>query len=87
MTRLSIRHSSSPVAGRLRVAQAESGLTNEELAREIGVGLRLLQKWRAGTVEPRYENLQKLAAVLKREVSWFYAVEAADTAPDESRAA
>jgi transcriptional regulator with XRE-family HTH domain len=63
----------SPVTANLRAAQAESGLSNEALAQKAGVGLRLLQKWRSGEVEPRYESLLKLAPVLDRDVSWFYA--------------
>lgn len=62
----------SPVAHNLKLAQAEAGLSNQALATSVGVGLRLLQKWRSGEVEPRYENLVKLASALGREVSWFY---------------
>jgi transcriptional regulator with XRE-family HTH domain len=70
----------SPVTANLRAAQAQSGLSNEELAQRAGVGLRLLQKWRAGDVEPRYESLLKLADALDREVSWFYEDEKAAAA-------
>jgi transcriptional regulator with XRE-family HTH domain len=63
----------SPLAHNLRTAQAAAGLSNEALATRVGVGLRLLQKWRAGDVEPRYENLHKLAVALDRDVAWFYA--------------
>lgn len=62
----------SPVSANLRAAQAAAGITNEALARQAGVGVRLLQKWRAGTVEPRYEGVAKIAAVLERDVQWFY---------------
>jgi transcriptional regulator with XRE-family HTH domain len=75
--------SGSPVARNLRIAQTDSGLSNEALAAQVGVGLRLLQKWRAGEVEPRYENLVKLAAALDREVAWFYA----PAEPDSGKAA
>lgn len=61
------------IAANLRAAQAKSGMSNEELAARAGVGLRLLQKWRAGTVEPRYESLLKLADALGHDVAWFYA--------------
>jgi transcriptional regulator with XRE-family HTH domain len=63
MPRLSIRHR-KPLSENIRAAQAKAGLTNEALAREVGVGLRLLQKWRAGDVDPRYDNLLKLSKAL-----------------------
>lgn len=72
MPRLSTRHS-KPLARNIRTAQANAGLTNEALAREVGVGLRLLQKWRAGDVEPRYGNLLKLSEALGVSVADLYA--------------
>jgi transcriptional regulator with XRE-family HTH domain len=73
MTRLSTRQSKNPVAANLRRAQAEAGLTTAELARTIDVNIRLLQKWRAGTVEPRWGNLAKLAVALGVSVADLYA--------------
>jgi transcriptional regulator with XRE-family HTH domain len=81
MTRLSTRQGRTkvqtnpapPIAANLRAAQAAKGITNDDLAREVGVGLRLLQKWRAGDVEPRYGNALKLAAVLDISVADLYA--------------
>ncbi len=81
MTRLSTRQGRTkvqnkpalPIAANLRAAQAAKGITNDELAREVGVGLRLLQKWRAGDVAPRYANALKLAQILDVTVSDLYA--------------
>jgi transcriptional regulator with XRE-family HTH domain len=62
----------SPVAARIRAAQREAGLTNEQLAREIGVGARLVSKWRAGTVIPSMPNLTKLSHRLNKPLDWFF---------------
>jgi len=45
MARLSTRPSQapSPLAASIKLAQAKAGLKNEELARRLGVGIRLLQ--------------------------------------------
>lgn len=82
MTRTSTRTpvSSSEVeqliAARIRQAQLEArdgeGIRNEELARELGVTLRLVQKWRAGENAPSQKNLMKLARYFGREISWFF---------------
>lgn len=66
------RQAMAPLADRIKEAQEASGLANADLARAVGVHLRLLQKWRAGTVTPSMENLAKLSRVLDRPLSWFF---------------
>lgn len=61
----------SRIAERLREAQAESGLKNEELARQIGISVRLVQKHRAGHNTPDWENLLAYARILGKPVTWF----------------
>lgn len=57
-------------AAKLRGLQRERGLTNDELAREAGIGVRLIAKYRNGETEPRdyfgepTENARKLATAL-----------------------
>lgn len=72
-------------AERLRLAQAESGLTTEGLARQIGVGVRVVQRWRSGNGMPSGANLVALSAALDRDASWFYSEP--DAPVDTSRAA
>lgn len=62
----------SPIAPQLRAAQAEAGLKNEDLARDVGVNVRLLSKWRAGTVMPSMPNLVKLSQRLNKPLDWFF---------------
>lgn len=68
-------------ASRLKRAQADAGLKNEDLARALGVSVRLLQRWRSGRGEPSGANLAALTRVLGRDASWFFAD------PDEKAAA
>jgi transcriptional regulator with XRE-family HTH domain len=63
---------SSVFADNLRAAQTLSGVTNEALARQIDVGLRDVQRWRAGTAEPRGHRLVALADALGHDSGWFY---------------
>lgn len=61
-------------------------MTNEALANEVGVSVRLVQKWRSGAVRPRYENLVLLARALGHDVAWFFSSHP-DHAPDHGSAA
>lgn len=72
MARQAARHSKPPVAARLREAMALTGVTNDELAVRLGVGVRLVQKWRAGDVIPSYANLRALERELGKPVAWFW---------------
>ncbi len=64
---------SSVFAANLRAAQALQGTTSEALARRLDVGLRTVQRWRAGETEPEGKTLVALADALERSPSWFYA--------------
>jgi transcriptional regulator with XRE-family HTH domain len=76
---MSPRATSSPprtsegFADRLKQAQSEASLKNEDLAHAVGVSVRLLQRWRSGDGEPNGPNLVALAHVLGRDASWFFA--------------
>lgn len=78
MTRNSTRTSGSSdplaanFAARFREAQEHLDIKNEQLARELGVSLRLVQKWRSGEVRPGGVNLVKIARLFDRDVSWFF---------------
>jgi transcriptional regulator with XRE-family HTH domain len=47
----------------------------DEVAREVGVSVRLLQRWRSGQGAPSAPNLIALANALGRDAEWFYADE------------
>ncbi len=46
---------------KLKTLRKENNLTQEELAKKIGVNLRTLQKWENGESSIRTKNAEKLA--------------------------
>lgn len=60
------------VAANLRRAIVAEGMTQEELARQIGVSLRQVQKYCAGKADPSGARLIAMADVLGRPAGWFY---------------
>jgi ribosome-binding protein aMBF1 (putative translation factor) len=67
------RHASTTsFADRLKLAQAQSELTNEELARKADIRLRALQRYRSGQIEPKGQALARLCVALDRPIDWFY---------------
>lgn len=72
----------TPFSLRLREAIAAKDMTQEGLARELGLSLRAVQDWCGGKSEPRGRQLVALSAVLDRDAGWFF-----DESPIEKRAA
>lgn len=60
----------SEVGDRIRQARMEKGLTQDQLADLIGVGMRQVQYYEAGESDP-YRKLAKIAEALNRPVGWF----------------
>lgn len=48
-------------ANPIRKARLEAGLTQEDLAREVGVGLRNVPDWESGRRIPRLKTLRRIA--------------------------
>ena len=58
---------------RLREAlAAKDNMTQEALAREMGLSLRAVQDWCGGRSEPRGRQLVALSEVLNRDAGWFF---------------
>jgi transcriptional regulator with XRE-family HTH domain len=70
-----------PLGANIKAARTAKNMTVDQLAAEVGVSPRLVQKWQQGVVKPRYENLLKLAAALDRDPAWFYAEHSNDDEP------
>ena len=49
---------------RLQVLRLQAGMTQEELANEIGVTVESISNIERGVYGPKFDNLEKLAAVL-----------------------
>ena len=64
-----------------RIAQArkEAGLTQRELADQVGVTLRSVQAWERGEAHP-YRHLPVLQRVLGRDAEWLVGGPSADSA-------
>lgn len=65
---------SGPVAANLREAMQVAGVDITELAFHSGVTYRTVQRWLAGTSEPRGFAVKKLIsdALGKENVGWLY---------------
>lgn len=53
---------------KIKEMRKRSGMTQEELAQQIGVTQGAVWQWESGMVMPTAVNLQKLAAALNRTV-------------------
>jgi len=56
---------------RLSGAREESGMTQEDLARRLGVKLKTLRGWEEDQSEPRANKLSMLAGVLNVSLLWL----------------
>lgn len=57
---------------RLRARRDDLGLAQEEVARRVGVAVRVYARWEAGETEPRAKHLRRLAQVLATSVEDLY---------------
>ena len=60
---------------RLVGGRNRKGLTQTELARELGVHLRSIQNWEAGLTEPRGRDLRKLSSILNLSIPFLYGLD------------
>lgn len=64
----------APIVGaNIRRQRLSMGMTQREFAAAInGLDTLAISRWERGVSLPRQENLQALAQVTGRKVSWFY---------------
>jgi transcriptional regulator with XRE-family HTH domain len=67
----------TPFSLRLREAIAAKEMTQEGLAREVGLSLRAVQDWCGARSEPKGRQLVALSVVLDRDAGWFFELEEA----------
>lgn len=58
------------VGRRIRLARKELGMTQVELARQVGVSQRAAQSWETGEVIP-YRWTKKIGKAVKRDPDWI----------------
>ena len=59
------------LAGNIRVCRKARGLTQGELAQELGLTAQTVSKWETGMAVPDLNNLCALAAALQVTVDWL----------------
>ena len=70
---------------RLAGAREAAGLSQEDLAKRLGVRLTTLQNWEDDLAEPRGNRLQMLAGMLNVSLRWLLTAEGDGlTEPDEA---
>jgi transcriptional regulator with XRE-family HTH domain len=56
---------------RIQARRQEAGLTQADLAAEVGVGQEAVSRWEAGLVEIGTDDLRALGNVLQAPTGWF----------------
>jgi transcriptional regulator with XRE-family HTH domain len=62
----------SHVGGKLRQKRLEYGMTQEDLAKLVGVTFQQIQKYEKGQNRVSYSKLYEIAAILKIDISYFF---------------
>ncbi len=57
---------------RLRMARHEAGLTQEVLARRLGIAFQQIQKYESGQSRLSAGRLRDIAIALEKPIAWFY---------------
>lgn len=53
----------------LKAARVNAGLTQTEMAKELGVSTVTVWKWETGQTDPRFAQLQKFCDICKVEIT------------------
>ncbi|MBX3168313.1 MAG: helix-turn-helix transcriptional regulator [Candidatus Eremiobacteraeota bacterium] len=56
----------------IRKARRKQGLSQEQLAEQLGVERLQVNRWETGKQQPRSEVLLRLAQALERPIEWFF---------------
>lgn len=62
---------SQSIGNRLRIARENADISKEQLARRIGVSVRVVESWEDGGSVPRGNRLQILAGILNISLRWL----------------
>lgn len=60
------------VARRIRELRTKHGLSQEQLADEVGVGTNTISRWETGTYEPTLDDLDRLSRALNVSILDFF---------------
>jgi transcriptional regulator with XRE-family HTH domain len=67
----------------LRTGYGKTGLTQEALAKLVGVATNTISRWETGTYEPTLDDLEKLSRALGKSILEFFPNAAPETAKDQ----
>jgi len=56
---------------KIREAREGAKLSQEQLAREIGTGVRSVSRWETGVSEPRFSHVSVIALVTGKPLAFF----------------
>lgn len=59
------------LGNQIRLARTTAGLRREEVAVQLGVGLRTVQRWETGESSPSIRRLQEIARVTSQPLAFF----------------
>ncbi len=59
------------IGDRIREARTKLGLTQAQLARQVGVSSQTVWSWEAGRVRPKHEHLEELAFRCEVSTAWI----------------
>lgn len=71
--------------GRIVEARTIAGLSQEELARNLGLSTSAVRKWESGAGSPYPKTLKKIAEVTGKPISFFTGRPEDDPAPEPER--
>lgn len=71
------------VGSRIATARREAGMTQQQLARELGVTTRSIQNYESGLVVP-YKHLRRIETLTRRRPGWLLAARAEDDGMEET---
>lgn len=57
---------------KILMRRREQGLSQEELAYQVGVSRQTISKWETDSTQPTFDNIKSLCTALKVEVSFFF---------------
>jgi len=63
------------IGKRIRTAREKAGLTQEKLAKKLGIGKRTLINYENGRTEPTLSLLMKIADICNVDYNWLLALE------------
>ncbi len=71
---------------RLAAAREAAGMTQEDLAKRLGIKLKSLQSWEQDLAEPRANRLNMIAGILNISMVWLITGEGDGISPPEEEA-